>query len=98
MTVAAAGGATSSGGTKGNAPRAPQYASKIGISVASGKRDQCSCSELDQELKLPFDLVIWGFQLCAKSAEHCPPRRRQFLGWPIPLSKATSNPFDKEQP
>jgi hypothetical protein len=55
-------------------------------------------SELGQDLKLFFDVANWDFQLCDKSVERYQPRRWQSLRWPIPLSKAISNPFDKEQP
>jgi len=64
--------------------------------VASGKPGKF-LSELGQDLKLPFDVANWDFQLCDKW-EPCQPPLRQFYRWPIPLSKAASNPFDKEQP
>ena len=51
--------------------------------VASGKRSKF-LSELGQDLKLPFDVANWDFQLCDKW-EPCQPPRRQFFRWPIPL-------------
>jgi hypothetical protein len=50
---------------------------------------------LRQDLEISFDVVIWAFQLCVKLAEHRQPRRRQFLSWPIPLSKVSPNPLDE---
>jgi hypothetical protein len=43
--------------------------------VASGKRGKF-LSELGQDLKLPFDVANWDFQLCGKW-EPCQPPRRQ---------------------